>query len=160
MLSDITNKKIPEYRSFYKEGFCISTEKARLDIKAIHHFLSTESYWCRNIPYSRVEEAIAHSLNFGLYENEKQVGFSRVITDFSTVAYLGDVYILPVFRCKGLSKWLMQTVVEYPELQGLRRWILSTKDAHGLYGQFGWTPLASPERWMEIHNRDVYPSVL
>jgi GNAT superfamily N-acetyltransferase len=144
------------YRAFYKDGFCISTEKARLDIKATHHFLSTEAYWCLNIPCSRVEEAIEHSLNFGLYFREKQIGFARVISDFSSIAYVGDVYVLPEFRGKGLSKWLMQTIMSYPELQGLRRWILSTADAHGLYKQFGWVPVANPERWMEVHNREVY----
>lgn len=109
-----------------------------------------------NIPFSRVEEAIAHSLNFGLYSKEQQIGYARVISDFTSVAYLGDVYVLPDFRGQGLSKWLMQTIMAYPELQGLRRWILSTADAHGLYKQFGWSPVAFPERWMEVHNREVY----
>jgi GNAT superfamily N-acetyltransferase len=144
------------YRAFYKDGFCISTEKARLDLKAIHHFLSKEAYWSLNIPMSRVEEAVEHSLNFGLYFREKQIGFARVISDFSCIAYVGDVYVLPEFRGKGLSKWLMQTIMDYPELQGLRRWILSTADAHGLYKQFGWVPVANPERWMEVHCREVY----
>jgi len=144
------------YRAFYKDGFCISTEKARLDIKAIHHFLSTQAYWCLNIPFCRVEEAIEHSLNFGLYIMDRQIGFARVISDFSCIAYVGDVYVLPEFRGKGLSKWLMQIIMAYPELQGLRRWILSTADAHGLYKQFGWEPVSCPERWMEVHNREVY----
>ena len=144
------------YRSFYKNGYCISTEKARLDIKAIHHFLSTKAYWSLNIPLSRVEEAVAHSLNFGLYLKEQQIGYARVISDFASVAYLGDVYVLPDFRGQGLSKWLMQTIMEYPDLQGLRRWILSTADAHGLYKQFGWKPVTYPERWMEVHNKEVY----
>ena len=144
------------YRAFYKDGFSISTEKARLDIKAIHHFLSTQAYWTLNIPLSRVEEAVAHSLNFGLYYKEQQIGYARVISDFSSIAYLGDVYVLPDFRGRGLSKWLMQTIMTYPELQGLRRWLLSTADAHGLYKQFGWEPVAYPERWMEVHNREVY----
>ncbi len=144
------------YRSFYKNGYCISTEKARLDIKAIHDFLSTQAYWSLNIPLSRVEEAVAHSLNFGLYVKEQQVGYARVISDFASVAYLGDVYVLPDYRGRGLSKWLMQTIMEYPELQGLRRWILSTADAHGLYKQFGWKPVAYPDRWMELHNKEVY----
>jgi GNAT superfamily N-acetyltransferase len=144
------------YRAFYREGFCISTEKARLDIKAIHHFLSTQAYWSMNIPFDRVEEAVAHSLNFGLYFKAQQIGYARVISDFSSIAYLGDVYVLPDFRGQGLSKWLVQTVMAYPELQGLRRWILSTADAHGLYKQFGWLPVAYPERWMEVHNREVY----
>jgi GNAT superfamily N-acetyltransferase len=144
------------YRAFYKDGFCISTENARLDLKAIHHFLSTQAYWSLNIPYYRVEEAVSHSLNFGLYHKEQQIGFARVVSDFSCIAYLGDVYVLPEFRGRGLSKWLMKTIMEYPELQGMRRWILSTVDAHGLYKQSGWMPVAYPERWMEVHNRDVY----
>jgi GNAT superfamily N-acetyltransferase len=146
------------YRAIYRDGFCISTEKARLDIKAIHHFLSTQAYWSLNIPFNRVEEAVAHSLNFGLYFKEQQIGYARVVSDFSSVAYLGDVYVLPDFRGQGLSKWLMKTIMAYPELQGLRRWILSTADAHGLYKQFGWLPVAYPERWMEVHNREVYSS--
>jgi GNAT superfamily N-acetyltransferase len=144
------------YRAFYKDGFCISTEKARLDHKAIHHFLSTEAYWSLNIPMKRVEDAIDHSLNFGLYCRERQIGYARVISDFSSIAYVGDLYVLPEFRGKGLSKWLMQIIMDYPELQGMRRWILSTADAHGLYKQFGWVPVAHPERWMEVHNREVY----
>jgi GNAT superfamily N-acetyltransferase len=146
------------FREYYKNDFCISTNKARLDIPAIHLFLSTQAYWCLNIPIDRVEKAVANSLNFGVYFEEQQVGFARIISDFSTVAYLGDVYILPAFRGKGLAKWLMQTIMEYPELQGLRRWILSTVDAHGLYKQSGWSPVAYPERWMEVHDRKVYSS--
>jgi len=87
---------------------------------------------------------------------DKQVGYARVITDFTTIAYLGDVFILQEHRGKGLSKWLMQTIMEHPELQGLRRWILATADAHGLYKQFGWTPMKAPDRWMELHDPDVY----
>ena len=144
------------YRAFYKNGFCISTEQARLDIEAIHHFLSKKAYWSLNIPFCKVEKAVAHSLNFGLYYNKCQIGYARVISDFASIAYLGDVYVLPDFRGRGLSKWLMKTIMEYPELQGMRRWILSTADAHGLYKQFGWVPVAYPERWMEVHNRAVY----
>ncbi len=154
--SDTLIRQQPGYRSYYKDGFCISTEKARLDLCAIHQFLSTEAYWSLNIPFSRVEAAVAHSLNFGLYLKDKQIGFARIITDYSSVAYLGDVYVIPEYRGRSLSKWLMQIIVEYPELQGLRRWILSTKDAHGLYKQFGWKPVNYPERWMEIHDREVY----
>lgn len=144
------------YRAFYKDGFCISTEQSRLDINAIHHFLSTQAYWSLDIPLSKVEAAVSHSLNFGLYFNKSQIGYARVISDFSSIAYLGDVYVLPDFRGRGLSKWLMKTIMEYPELQGLRRWILSTADAHELYKQFGWVPVAHPERWMEVHNKEVY----
>jgi GNAT superfamily N-acetyltransferase len=156
MTIDVPSRLPVGYRAFYKDGFCISTERARLDLCAIHHFLSTQSYWSLNIPFSRVEAAVAHSLNFGLYQKEQQIGFARIVTDFSTVAYLADVYVLPEFRGRGLSKWLMQTIMDYPELQGLRRLILSTMDAHGLYKQSGWKPVAYPERWMEVFDRDVY----
>ena len=142
--------------TIYKNGFCISTDKSNLDIPAIHHFLSTEAYWSLNIPFETVKKSIDHSLNFGLYHNEQQIGFARIISDFSTIAYLGDVYVLPEFRGRGLSKWLMETITSFPELQGLRRWILLTGDAHGLYKQFGWKEIANPERWMELHNKDVY----
>ena len=144
--------------TIYKDGFCISTNKSRLDIPAIHHFLSTEAYWSLGIPFETVKKGIDHSLNFGLYQNEQQIGFARVISDFSTIAYLGDVYFLQEFRERGLSKWLMEIITSYPELQGLRRWILLTGDAHGLYKQFGWKEIANPERWMELHNKDVYKS--
>ena len=142
--------------TIYKDGFCISTNKSKLDISAIHHFLSTEAYWSLGIPFETVKKSIDHSLNFGLYQNEQQIGFARIISDFSTIAYLGDVYVLPEFRGRGLSKWLMETITSFPELQGLRRWILLTGDAHGLYKQFGWKDISNPERWMELHNKDVY----
>ena len=142
--------------TIYKDGFCISTNKSKLDILAIHHFLSTEAYWNLGIPFETVKKSIDHSLNFGLYHNEQQIGFARIISDFSTIAYLGDVYVLPEFRGRGLSKWLMETITSFPELQGLRRWILLTGDAHGLYKQFGWKDISNPERWMELHNKDVY----
>ena len=142
--------------TIYKEGFCISTNKSKLDILAIHHFLSTEAYWSLGIPFETVKKSIDHSLNFGLYHNEQQIGFARIISDFSTIAYLGDVYVLPEFRGRGLSKWLMETITSFPELQGLRRWILLTGDAHSLYKQFGWKDISNPERWMELHNKDVY----
>jgi GNAT superfamily N-acetyltransferase len=154
--SPILNGRHLNYRTFYKDCFCISTDKARLDVQAIHHFLSTQAYWSLHIPLDRVEKAIGHSLNFGLYHQELQIGLARVISDFSSVAYLGDVYVLPEFRGQSLSKWLMQTIMDYPELQGLRRWILTMGDAHGLYKQFGWKPVAYPERWMEVYDREVY----
>jgi GNAT superfamily N-acetyltransferase len=140
----------------YKDDYCISTDKAKLDFDAIHDFLSTKAYWCLNIPKAKVQTGIKHSLCFGVYKGKGQVGFARVISDFSAIAYLGDVYILEEERGKGLSKWLMETVMSHPDLQGLRRWILLTGDAHGLYRQFGWTELADPGRWMELHNKNVY----
>lgn len=140
----------------YREEFCISTERARLDVDAIHSFLSTKAYWCLNIPRERVEKSIEHSLCFGVYHGDRQIGLARIISDFSTIAYLGDVYILEEYRGRGLSKWLMETVMSYPDLQGLRRWILLTGDAHGLYRQFGWTDIADPTKWMELHDKNVY----
>lgn len=140
-----------------KGDFFISTEKSKLDIDSIHEFLSTKAYWCLNIPKTTVEKAVAHSLCFGVYHNEKQIGFARVISDYATIAYLGDVYILEEYRGQGLSKWLVESIMTHPELQGLRRWILLTGDAHELYRQFGWTNIADPSKWMEVHIRNVYP---
>lgn len=143
--------------TLFKNQFCISTDKSKLDVDSIHEFLSTKAYWCLNIPKQTVQRAIENSLCFGIYEGDTQIGFARVITDFSTIAYLGDVYVLEEYRGKGLSKWLMETIMSYPELQGLRRWILLTGDAHELYRQFGWTDIADPTKWMELHNKNVYP---
>jgi N-acetylglutamate synthase-like GNAT family acetyltransferase len=140
----------------YKDGFCISTDKTKLDVDSIHEFLSTKAYWSLNIPKETVQTAIQNSLCFGVYQNEKQVGFARIISDFSTIAYLGDVYILEECRGNGLSKWLMETIMDHPHLQGLRRWILLTGDAHGLYRKFGWTDIADSSKWMELHNKNVY----
>ena len=142
--------------TIYRDEFCISTSKSKLDISAIHEFLSTKAYWCLNIPKEKVQTAIENSLCFGVYYDEKQVGFARVISDFSTVAYLGDVYIREEYRGKGLSKWLMDTIMNHPNLQGLRRWILLTGDAHDLYRKFGWTDIADPSKWMELHHKNVY----
>lgn len=137
-------------------GFIITTDKSKMDIAAIHEFLSTKAYWCLNIPRATVETAIQNSLCFGVYHGKKQIGLARVITDFSTIAYLGDVYILEEYRGNGLSKRLMETIMQHPNLQGLRRWMLLTGDAHGLYRQFGWTAIADPTLWMEFHNKNVY----
>jgi GNAT superfamily N-acetyltransferase len=142
--------------SIYKDEFCISTDKTKLDLDSIHEFLSTKAYWCLNIPKEKVQTAIQNSVCFGVYQKKKQIGLARVISDFSTIAYLGDVYILEEYRGHGLSKWLMETIMSYPDLQGLRRWILLTGDAHGLYRQFGWTDIADPSVWMEVHNKNVY----
>ena len=145
-----------EELNLYAGDFCISTSKTKLDLKAIHQFLSTESYWCKGISFERVKRAAANSLTFGLYHKGTQIGYSRIISDYTSMAYLADVYVLPEFRGQGLSKWLIQTIRQHPELQGLRRWLLATADAHGLYGQYGWKELAEPERWMEIHDKNVY----
>ena len=145
--------------TLYKDDYCISTDRSKLDIDAIHNFLSTQSYWCQNIPFEKVKKSVDNSLNFGLYYKDQQIGFARIISDFSTMAYLGDVYVIPEHRGKGLSKWMMQVIMSHPELQGLRRWMLLTADAHGLYKQFGWKEIANPDRYMEVHNKNVYQKV-
>lgn len=140
----------------YRDEFVITTEKSKLDIDSIHEFLSQKAYWCLNIPRENVEMAIQNSLCFGVFREGRQVGFARVISDYSTIAYLGDVYVLEEYRGKGIAKWLLEVIMKHPNLQKLRRWILITKDAHGLYDQFGWYKIAMPENWMEIHNRNIY----
>ena len=135
--------------------FAISTDPARLDLDVIHRFL-TNCYWAKGIPRDLVAHSIEHSLCFGIYDGKAQVGFARVISDFATIAYLGDVFVLESHRGRGLSKWMMACIMQHPALQGLRRWILLTRDAHGLYSQFGFTPLKSPDRYMELHRPDVY----
>ncbi len=136
--------------------FTISTDCGRLQIDAIHKFLSEESYWARERRKEQTITAIKNSLPFGIYKGENQIGFARVVTDYATFAYLGDVYILEEFRGRGLSKWLMEVIVNHPELQGLRRWILATKDAHTLYEKFEFTALKFPERWMEKTAPNAY----
>lgn len=140
----------------------ISTDKNKMDIDFIHAFL-TSSYWAEGISKEIISKSIGGSLCFGLYFKEnanlpsgRQVGFARMITDGATFAYLADVFIDETHRGKGLSKWLMEVILSYPDLQGLRRIMLGTKDAHGLYTQFGFVSLNTPERWMQIHNPDVY----
>jgi GNAT superfamily N-acetyltransferase len=150
--------------------FTIDTDPARIDLDVVHGFL-TACYWAKGIPREVVARSIAGSLNFGIYHDGgmtdttgatgvrpagEQVGFARVITDRATFAYVGDVFVLEPWRGRGLSKWLMECMTGHPELQGLRRWILATRDAHGLYRQFGFTEIAHPERWMHRWDTDVY----
>lgn len=136
--------------------FVISTDPARLDLDVIHNFL-TNCYWARGIPREVVARSNEHALCFGIYDGRgAQVGFARVISDFATIAYVGDVFVLESHRGRGLSKWLMECITQHPALQNLRRWILTTRDAHGLYAQVGFTPVKSPERYMERHDAQVY----
>ena len=139
-----------------KDEFTISTDRSRLDVDAIHRFLVEDSYWARERTLEQTKTAIENSICFGLYEGEKLIGFARVVSDKATFAYLGDVFILEKYRGRGLSKWLMEVIVGYSELQGLRRWVLATKDAHGLYSQFEFAPLRFPERWMEKTAPNAY----
>jgi GNAT superfamily N-acetyltransferase len=136
-------------REWHRGDFTISTDPGRLNLDMIHEFLSQEAYWALGRSRDRVERSIRHSLNFGLYHLAEQIGFARVVTDRATFAWLADVFVLPDFREQRLSKWLMTVISEHPELQGLRRWILATRDAHGLYRQFGFEPLSAPDRFME-----------
>jgi GNAT superfamily N-acetyltransferase len=137
-------------------NFHISTDNDLLDVDVIHKFLSEESYWANRRTREQTERAIENSICFGLYDQKKQIGFARVVSDRATFAYLGDVFVLDEYRGKGLSKMLMEAVVSHPNLQGLRRWLLATKDAHGLYKQFDFAPLRLPERWMERTAPDAY----
>ncbi|MGA8440126.1 MAG: GNAT family N-acetyltransferase [Candidatus Sulfotelmatobacter sp.] len=141
----------------YRRGeFLISTDRERLSLDVVHGFL-TNCYWAKGIPREVVARSIEHSLCFGVYEvGGAQVGFARVVSDFATVAYLGDVFMLESHRGRGLSKWLMDCIVQHPALANLRRWILLTRDAHELYSQFGFTRVKTPERYMELHQPNVY----
>ena len=141
---------------WFNEKFVISTHKGRLDIHFIHHYLSTQSYWSQYIPMDVVKKCIEGSICFGLYIDAEQIGFARVVTDCASFAYLCDVFIDEKYRGRGLSKWLLEVILSHPDLQGLRRFLLATRDAHGLYEQYGFSLLNSPERWMQIHNPDVY----
>jgi GNAT superfamily N-acetyltransferase len=138
-----------------KNEFSVSTDPARLDMIYLHQFLST-TYWAKGIPLEIVQKAIAGSVCFGMYHGQRQIGFARVITDKATFGYLADVFIDPAYRRKGLSKWMMECVMSHPELQGFRRFMLATRDAHGLYRKFGFTGVPNPEIMMQIHNPDVY----
>lgn len=140
----------------YRQGqFIISTDPAWLDLDVIHEFL-TRCYWAEGIPRDVVARSIENSLCFGILDGAQQVGFARVISDYATFAYLGDVFIVEGYRGRGLAHFLMQCIMQHPQLQCLRRWTLATRDAHGLYAQFGFTPLSRPDRFMEIHHPDVY----
>jgi GNAT superfamily N-acetyltransferase len=129
--------------------YIISTDQARLDLNLIQDFLSSSSYWATGRSLETVRRSIEYSLSFGLYMGKRQIGFARVVTDYATFAWLDDVFILDSFREEGLGKWLVEVIVAHPELQGFRRWTLTTKDAHELYRKFGFTELKHPERWME-----------
>jgi GNAT superfamily N-acetyltransferase len=133
----------------------ISSERERMDVEAIHAFL-TRTYWARGIPRETVQRAIDHSICFGVFQGQAQVGFARVVTDQATFAYLADVYLLDEHRGQGLARRLVQAVLAHPRLQGLRRWLLVTRDAHALYRPHGFEPVAHPDRIMEIHRPDAY----
>ena len=136
--------------------FSINTQREHLQIEVIHKFLTKESYWAKERTKDQTATAIKNSLPFGVYKGEDQIGFARIVTDYATFAYLGDVFILKEFRGRGLSKWLMEIIISHPDLQGFRRWILATRDAHALYEKFGFAALRFPERWMEKTAPNAY----
>jgi GNAT superfamily N-acetyltransferase len=141
--------------TYHRGEFMVTTDRTRLNEELIHEFLF-QSYWAEGIPRKTVARSIRNSLCFGLFEGSRQIGFARVVTDYATFAYLADVFILEGYRGRGLAKFLMESIVDHPRLQGLRRWLLATRDAHSLYEKFGFIPLARPDRFMELHHPNVY----
>jgi len=142
---------MPQIIELHRDQFTISTDPARLDVDAIADMLS-RAYWAKGRTREVIARYLQHSLTFGLYDGSRQIGLARVVTDYTTFAWLCDVFIHEEYRSQGLGKWLMQTVHSHPDLQGLRRWLLATRDAHGLYEQYGWKLLSNPGRWMENLN--------
>ena len=138
-----------------RDEFTVTCDSNRMDRDLVSTFLAS-TYWAQNIPRSIVDKSMDGSMCFALLEADRQIGFARVITDRATIAFLADVFILPEYRARGLGTWLIECVLKHPELQGLRRWILVTRDAHELYRKFGFQPLARPEGFMELHNLDIY----
>src|SRR5215469_11854063 len=143
----------------HRDGYMISTDAEKLNLDVIHGFLS-RAYWCEGVPRDILERAIRNSLCFGMYAEGRQVGFARIISDRATFAYLADVFIVETHRGRGLSKWMMQVIMAHPDLQGLRRWSLGTKDAHGLYSQYGFASPKFPDRLMEIYDPHIYKPAL
>jgi|SRR5215469_13884319 GNAT superfamily N-acetyltransferase len=135
--------------------YSVTSDRARVDFEAVYGYLS-RAYWCEDIPRETLARALRNSLCFSLFEGDKQIGLVRVITDYTTFAYLCDVFVLESHQGKGLGTWMMQCVMQHPDLQGLRRWHLTTRDAHALYRKVGFVPLSKPERHMELHVPDMY----
>ncbi len=149
------DRQLADGQEWRRGPYLISTDRRKIDLDVVHGFLTT-AYWSPGIPREVVQRAIEHSLPFGLYRGASQIGLARVVTDYATFAYLCDVFILPDARGEGLGVWLMAVVADYPALQGARRWVLATRDAHGLYRHSGFTGLAHPERFMERVVPDAY----
>jgi GNAT superfamily N-acetyltransferase len=142
---------------FARRGpYFLSTDSSLLDVSFIHAFLSEHSYWAPGIPREIVERSLKNSLCFGLFHESRQVGFARLVTDRATFAWLGDVFVIDAHRGQGLGVWMIESLLTHPDLQGLRRMLLGTRDAHGLYARFGFTPLADPSRFQEIHRPNLY----
>lgn len=141
-----------------RNGYVLSTDANRVDLSLVHAYLSRESYWAKGVPEAVMRKAIENSLCFGLYHDDGQVGFARVVSDCATFAYLADVFVVESHRGKGLATWMLDEILSDPRLQGLRRWMLATADAHALYLPYGFKALADPSRFMERHDPDVYES--
>ncbi len=135
-------------REWLQGEYSISTDVSQLDLNVIHQFLVT-SYWAKGLPFEVLQKSIQNSLVFGLYKGKQQIGFARLTTDYATFVYVADVFVLEPFQGQGLGKWLIETIISYPELQGLRRWLLATQDAHEFYRRFGFSELKNPARFME-----------
>ncbi len=142
---------MPQIIETHRDNFTISTDPARLNVDAITDMLG-RAYWAKGRTRETIVRYLQHSLTFGIYDGSRQIGLARIVSDYTTFAWLCDVFIHEDYRGQGLGKWLMETIHSHPDLQGLRRWLLATRDAHGLYAQYGWKPLANPERWMEKFN--------
>ena len=138
-----------------RDGYTVSTDPARLNLGVIHGFL-THSYWAEGVPVGIVERSLRHSLSYGVYSGAEQVGFGRLVTDYATFAYLADVFVLEPHRGRGLARWMVTCMLETPELQGLRRWLLATRDAHDVYRSVGFEVSDDPQRFMQIVNRHAY----
>jgi N-acetylglutamate synthase-like GNAT family acetyltransferase len=143
---------MPQILEAHRDQFSISTDPNRLDIDAICDFLK-RAYWANTRPRERTERALQNSLVFGVYDGDRQIGVARVVSDFSIFAYLCDVFIHEDYRAHGLGKWLLQTILEHPDLKEMRRWVLVTNDAHGLYRPFGFSSIEDPEHWMQMFRR-------
>ena len=144
-----------------KDNYRITTRIEEFDFDVIYDFLSRQAYWCKGVPVNVVRKALDNSLCFAVFNDgprqSEQIGFARAITDQATFAYLADVFILEPFRARGLSKWLIECILSHPDLHGLRRFVLATRDAHGLYKRYGFQALADPAMFMELHKPDIYP---
>jgi GNAT superfamily N-acetyltransferase len=146
--------------TWHRGDYVISTDKDRLDVHFIHDFLANRAYWALGRSLDVVRRSIDHSLNFGLYKDDRQIGFARVVSDFATFAWLADVFVIEEHRGHGLGAWLIEVIVNHPEVQGLRRWLLATKDAHKLYRRVGFSELSAPQLWMERFESDPQPEVM
>ncbi len=151
----IDDRRLEDGQEWRRDPYRISTDRRQIDLDVVHGFLTT-AYWSPGIPREVVRRALEHSLPFGLYRGANQIGLARVVTDYATFAYVCDVFILPDARGQGLGRWLMAVVADHPALRGLRRWVLATRDAHGLYRHSGFTALAHPERFMERVDLTAY----